>query len=225
MSHETAHLFFALDEYFETGERNTSRSGYLNGINGNAERDATGNRVTPPQPNALMINNTLIPSSFTLVQMGIRDSDGDDIPDILDVPPSLSGNADASDPTLGVFRFAGSAETVALPNLNPKNVGFSNSQTDMTINWIAGAQYMLDGQPWVDIPPVDGAYEGYTESIAVTLAGLSAGLHTIDVRAINSVDIPSTALRFQFESMPIPEPSSLVLAVAVGFAGLLRRRR
>jgi hypothetical protein len=226
MSHETAHLFFALDEYFETGERNTNRSGYLNGINGNAERNGQGQRVTPPQPNALMINNTLIPSPFTLVHMGIQDTDADGVPDILDVPPALVGDDTASDPTLGVFRFTGTAETVALPNLNQKNVGFSNSQTDMTINWIAGAQYALDGQPWTDIPAVDGTYEGYTESIALTLPGLSPGLHTIELRAINSVDISSSTLTFQFESMPIPEPSSMVLALAaIGLAAFLRQNR
>jgi hypothetical protein len=109
--------------------------------------------------------------------------------------------------------------------LNPKNVGFSNTQSDMTINWIAGAQYALDGQPWIDIPAVDGAYDGYTESIALTLSNLPAGLHTIDLRSINSVDIPSSVLTFQFESMPVPEPASILIALSITFAAASSRRR
>ncbi|MCH8921828.1 MAG: hypothetical protein IIA67_01630, partial [Planctomycetes bacterium] len=49
LSHETAHLFFALDEHEGARVRANARSGYLNGTNFNSEIDAAGNVRTPPQ--------------------------------------------------------------------------------------------------------------------------------------------------------------------------------
>ena len=98
MTHELAHSFFALDEYAAVAARTNERSGYLNGVNGNAELGPTGQPVTPPQPNSLMLNNTLDTSPFTDVHLGHRDTDGDAIPDILDTFDVLAGNNGGSDP-------------------------------------------------------------------------------------------------------------------------------
>jgi hypothetical protein len=225
LSHELAHSFFALDEYAGAGSRNNERSGYLNGINGNAELNAQGQTVTPPQPNALMVNNTLDPSPFTDVQVGHRDSDADGVPDILDTLPLLSGGTFGSDPLLGVFGFVGDASVTTIPNLNTNQLGFSSSGAEMTINWIATAQYRLNEGAWIDFPAADGAYDRGIESISLAISGLAAGSYTIDVRAINSVDNPSALMRFEFQSaLAVPEPGTISLAfVAIG--GLVWRRR
>jgi hypothetical protein len=230
LSHEIGHIVNALDEYYASGVRNTQRGGYLNGLTLNAERDGLGNPVAPPQPNAVMLNNgdfgtgaTYPPHSSSSVNFGHRDTDGDTIPDILDTPPTISGNAAGSDPDFGNFVFSGSISVNDLNNQNPLNVGFSNSLADMTINTIADAQYSLDGGAYVSFASLDATYDDYTESLGFSLLSLAQGLHTIEVRGIDSVGNPSNVLHFEFTSL-IPEPSAMLLAF-LGIIGLVSARR
>jgi hypothetical protein len=229
LSHEMAHSFFALDEYTGGGARNNEFSGYLNGINGNSELNGQGQVVVPPQPQALMLNNTLDTSPFTDVQLGHRDTDGDTIPDILDTFPLLTGNALGSDPLAGMFAFAGSAVVTTIPNENTNQIGFSSSGADMTINWIAGTEYRVNGGAWSPVlGALDGLFDEGLESLAFSLPTLIAGGYDIDVRALNSVDNPSNELHFHFESQAaVPEPSTLALASigAIGLLASVRRRR
>lgn len=230
LSHELAHSFFALDEYAAAGNRNNERSGYLNGINGNAELNAQGQTVVPPQANALMLNNTLDPSPFTDVQVGHRDTDADGVPDILDTFPLLTGGQFGSDPAAGVFAFLGDSVVTTIPNLNTNQLGFSSSGAEMTINWIAAGQYRINEGAWIDFAAADGAYDGPMEALSLTVAGLAAGSYTIDVRTVNSVDNPSAPLRFAFESaLAVPEPGTMamlatVAAVAFAWRGVRRRK-
>ena len=222
LSHELGHVFFALDEYALSGARTTQRSGYLDGLNGNAERDGNGASVTSPQPNALMLNNTLDPSPFTLAHIGIVDTDNDSIPDILDTTPQLTGDALQSDQAAGTFVFAGSASVTPLNNLNQKNLGFTSSGADMTINWIDAAQYNLDQAGWQSFDALDGVYDGYTEPLQLTLDGLIFGDHQISIRVSNSVGNSSQSLDFIFSSTNVPEPSAIAL---FGLGLLLAWRR
>ncbi len=225
LSHELAHSFFALDEYQAAGNRNNERSGYLNGINGNAELNGFGQVVVAPQPNALMLNNTLDPSLFTDVQVGHLDTDGDSVPDILDTLPLLSGGELGSDPLLGMFAFVGSTVVARLPNLNTNQLGFSSSGAEMTINWITGAQYRVNEGPWIDFTAADGSYDEDLEALSLSIAGLPAGSYLIDVRTMNSVDNASFPMRFAFASaLAVPEPGTIGLALgAVAMAAFARR--
>ncbi len=228
LSHELAHSFFGLDEYAGAGNRNNERSGYLNGVNGNAELNAQGQTVVSPQPNALMLNNTLDPSNFTDVQLGHRDTDGDSIPDILDTFPLLTGGEVGSDPQAGRFEFLGSTMVTSLPNLNTNQLGFSSSGAEMTINWIAAAQYRVNEGSWIEFAAADGAYDDHIEPLSLSLVGLSAGDYTIDIRTFNSVDNASVPLRFAFQSTAaVPEPAAalMVLVGALPLAWRARRRR
>lgn len=230
LSHEMGHIFNALDEYPQSGVRNTQRGGYLNGLTLNASLDGAGNPVVPPQPNAVMLNNgnfgtgvTYPPHSSSSVNFGHRDTDGDNIPDILDTPPTLSGNDAGSDPNNGDFVFTGSVSVNDLLNQNPLNIGFSNSLAEMTINTIAGAAYSLDGGLPTPFLPNDGTHDDYTEGLGFSILGLSQGLHTIDIVGVDSVGNPSNLLSFQFTSL-VPEPNVLLLAF-LGMIGLTNVRR
>ena len=220
LAHEMGHVFFALDEYVGSRARTTDRSGYLNGVNGNAELNGAGAKVPAPQPNALMLDLTLDPSYYTSVQVGHLDSDNDTIPDILDTFPTLTGSASASDPDAGLFSFTGTASVSPEDNKNPK--AWANSHNDMTINTIASGRYNLDGQGWVDFPAVDGAYGDYIELIGLQLSGLNPGNHTIDLRITNSVGNHSDIKSYQL--FVTPEPGTLGM-LSVGLLACLRRRR
>jgi hypothetical protein len=224
LAHEMGHLFFALDEYQESNMRNTAHSGYLNGVNGNAERNATGQIITPPQPHALMLDNTLDLSEFSKVQVGLVDTDGDSVPDILDSPPVLKDIATATDPDAGWFRFEATAEVTAIDNLNQYNFGFNNSGQPITINWLTGAEYRLDIGEWTALDAADGEFGDYVEGLALTLENLSRGEHLLEVRAWNSVDIPSEIATYRFFSN-VPEPGAILLALTSLAAIAVYRRR
>lgn len=226
LSHEMAHLFFALDERESARERSSARSGYLDSTNFNSELDADGNVRTAPQPDVLMINNTLVLSDATKIQVGLLDSDGDTIPDILDTFPTLTGDEGISDSAAGVFRFAGEARVSPLNNLNTKNLSFSSSGADMTINTILAAQYRLDGGAWTDVPELAATLGGYEESFDFSILNIAKGDHLIDVRVLNSVDNPSEPLSFDFTSqLVVPEPSAAILAVLGWFMLIAAHRR
>lgn len=220
LSHEMGHIFGALDEYQASNVRNTYTAGYLNGATLNASLDGNGNVVAPPQPKALMLNNgdhavtgaTYLPHWSAADNFGLRDSDGDTIPDILDTPAMLTGGDIGSDPVLGNFVFSGDISVNDYPNANPLNAGFSNSQARMTINTITSMAYSLDGGFPTPFPSLDAAYDDYEESLGFSIFGLPMGVHTIDVVGIDSVGNSSNVLHFEFNSQLVPEPGTALLA-------------
>jgi hypothetical protein len=228
LAHELGHVFFALDEYYASGARNNQYAGYLHGINGNAERNSSGVKVTdPPYPNALMLDvtgsdreSTYAPSPFTSEQIGHLDSDGDSIPDILDTIPILTGSDAASDTAAGIFSFSGQGTVNPLDNKN--TVSGTNSRSDITINTIAAGWYNLDGRGWTAIDSADGDYGGYVEDIELELSGLAWGLHTIDLRITNSVGNHSQIGEFSLHVTP--EPGTLGV-LCFGMLACLRRNR
>ena len=209
-AHELGHAFFALDEHFASNSRQFDLSGYLNYPNLNAERDSNGNRITPPQPNSLMLNNVLEPSVSTSYQVGHRDLDDDTIPEILDTFPILTGDDIGSESELGRFVFNGLAEVNPLTNRNDAAFAFSNSRADMSINWIDSAWYNLDEQGWQPVPAIDGSYDLDSEAVGFALDDLNFGIHNIDVKVFNSVENPSEILSFTFDST-VPEPAAIWL--------------
>ena len=227
LAHELGHIFFALDEYYASGAKDNQSSGYLDGINGNAERDAQGTQITPPQPDALMLNITTLalntifdPSTFTSVQVGHLDTDGDSIPDILDTTPIIVGSDAGSDAHAGIFSFSGTGSVNPLENNN--SVSSTESGSDKTINTIDWAFYNLDGRGWISFPAADGSYGDYVEPLELELSGFDLGLHNIDLRITNSVgnhsDIQS------FELFVTPEPCTLGV-LCLGAVACLRRGR
>jgi hypothetical protein len=234
LSHEMGHIFGALDEYQQSNVRNSQRGGYLNGETLNASLDSSGSPVTPPQPNALMLNNgsfstsvSYLPHPSASVNFGHRDTDSDGIPDILDTPAFLTGNADASDSGAGNFVFNGDIFVDDYPNANPLNFGISNTQARMTINTIVAMEYSLDGGAPVLFDAVDGDYDDYAETLGFSLFGLPQGMHTIEIAGIDSVGNFANVLNFNFMStfIAVPEPSALALTLVAVVGAIITQRR
>jgi len=100
ISHETAHIFYALDQYYDPSRLCTEKSGYLNVENQNS----LGN--TPCAINVPSIMKDGIVAypigavdTYARQQLGWRDTDDDNILDIIDFPPVSTLNTFSPDPT------------------------------------------------------------------------------------------------------------------------------
>jgi len=163
-AHEMGHIFYATDEY--NGQ--TEYSGYLNAA------DVEGSYC-------IMDNLNLCVSSGTQLQVGWKDTDGDNFPDVLDTYPetALTPHADPTEKTTLIY--TGSATVVPLTNNNPNGAG-----NDVSMNYIATVEYRVDGGPWIWSNPVDGNFDDAVEQYTFTIT-VSRGTHTIETRAWNSM--------------------------------------
>jgi len=177
ITHEMGHIFWARDEYPGGGSW-TDRRGYYNAQNLNASNNPTPGFVQ--QPSIMRAGTGLTQSYFsyelpesTMAMIGWRDSDGNGIFDVLDVPLRLEG-AGRYDAARAVFTFEGFATAVALPNLNS-----SGPQNDITLNRIDRIEYRLDGGSWQTAAVV--GKQASELNFELTLGDYS----TIDIRAID----------------------------------------
>ena len=183
-AHETAHMFWAKDEY-ETGY--ASRRGYYNTQNANAADNPTPGFVQQP---SIMAGGSLVEQAFaahtssrsSLEMIGWRDSDGDGIMDVLDVPHRLTGRG-AVHPQTGDYRFQGNSTVATLPNRNPLATSpwqLASLQNDITINRIRRAEYRIDQGAWVTAASYNAASVDLDLSIPLT-----PGFHTIEIRTVD----------------------------------------
>lgn len=149
-AHESGHIFWARDEYAGAGVsgRYHERRGYYNSRNENAV-DMNPNPNFIQQPSIMAAETVLdtawaqrISAPATLAQIGWRDSDGDGIFDVLDVPLELTGTG-FFDLGTGKYRFQGNAKVQTLPNLNSEGY-----RSDITINKIGEIEYRFGNGPW-----------------------------------------------------------------------------
>ena len=98
VAHETAHMFWALDEYSGsrpyTEERGYYRVQNLNAADGHPDPDS---RVASIMDSHVIAYPLQAASDSALEMIGWRDSDQDGIFDVLDVPHSLTGEGDIPD--------------------------------------------------------------------------------------------------------------------------------
>jgi len=171
-AHEIAHIFYATDEY----DGITEHSGYLNV----ADVEGSG---------ALMDTLDWWLSAGTEGQIGWRDSDGDDLQDIIDTFPDTVLNPYSPDPTEEpILTYTGTVTEIPHPNNNPHGTG-----RDVTINTITNVQFRVDGGSWIDATPIDGVFDEALEDFAFTTPTLEEGTHTIETRGINSVNNTETS--------------------------------
>lgn len=190
MAHEVGHIFWALDEYKVAGTDYYTTSGYYNIQNTNSVDNRPGG--APPLVDSIMASGALQTNAFdnhtssqaSLEMIGWRDSNGNGILDVLDVPMTLTTLAAYYDEPNNAYLFAGRSSVATLPN-NNKNPGSTKKAT--TLNTVDNLQYKLDDGEWRMVDELYGTYGGTTNVNAggwVRLNDIVAGAHTIAFRTI-----------------------------------------
>ncbi len=165
IAHEMGHIFWARDEYPGGGSW-TDRRGYYNAQNLNAADNPTSGFV---QEDSIMSGGIVLANAYaanespdsTLAMVGWRDTDGDGIFDLADVPLELTGEG-YFDAASSNYRFSGSASAVPLVNQNS-----SGPQSDITLNRVSRLQYRLDGGSWITASQPDQQKVDFDLSIPI----------------------------------------------------------
>jgi len=188
-AHETGHIFYALDEYYDAQVPPTARSGYLNVENQNTEYGGSSNvpcimrgQVSPYTQGALC--------DYTRGQVGWRDSNSNGVMDILDFYPENTITSSPPSPTFDTTPdFAGQANSRQVyPNSNPHGYG-----NDITVNIIVNVVYYVDDAQSnqirgpINANPSDGSFDSSLESWSFTADQLSSGTYRFRIVAWNSV--------------------------------------
>lgn len=165
VAHETCHIFRASDEYNDTLEY----SGYL------YEPDNDG-------VNCIMNNNDKSMCTNTRCQVGWKDSNNNNIFNILDTNPEtriINSNSSVNSDNSLVYKISGSANVTAYPKVNQEN-------TKITIKTIQNVRYRIDNGIWQNASASDGSFDNYVENFEITLSNLTYGSHTIEAQAVDS---------------------------------------
>jgi len=186
-AHEVGHMFWATDEY-DNGSSYFDRRGYYDTQNLNGMRSAPDGTV---HVDSLMASGNSLPRSYaahtlpasTREMIGWRDSDGDGLIDVLDVPFTLSGDG-YYDAASGAYRFVGQSRVQTMVNRNP--IG---PKSDITINQIRVAEYRIDGGAW----QVADTYSTYAAELDLTMP-VPAGDHILELRTRDTVTGATSAI-------------------------------
>ena len=185
-SHEFGHIFYALDEYYNTQQLPTYRSGYLNVDNQNTEYGGGSSNVpcimrgqVPPYTSGSLC-------SYTRGQVGLRDQNGDGTLDIIGYYPNVTLNAYLPDPTFDTTpTYTGYASSRdCYPNSNPQGTGNA-----ITINTIFSVSYYVYDSDHNLIRsgstnPTDGDFDSSYESYYFTIEpSLPQGTYQVQVNA------------------------------------------
>ena len=199
ISHEMGHIFWAKDEY-SGGSSWQDRRGYYDAQNLNAAGNTTPGFV---QEDSIMSSGMVLANAYqahqspasTLAMIGWRDTDGDGVFDLADVPLDLQGEGyfDSSNST---YDFVGSASAVPLINQNS-----SGPQSDITLNRISQLQYRLDGGSWLTASQPDEQTAEFDLSLTITQPFSSIQWRVIDdVTGVTSAMIEGTSVLPAFSS-------------------------
>jgi len=180
-AHETGHIFYALDEYKGESSK-TKYSGYLNVINGNHESVSCSvpcimKGLIPPFANKQVCH-------YTRGQLGLWDTDIDNILDVLDSSPNIFLTSYPTDPTSNQSpTYIGIALVTIVPNKNPQETPPIH---DITINTISQVKYRINNGSWLSATASDGIFDEPEEEFTFTLASLNDRTHTLEIKAIDS---------------------------------------
>lgn len=189
-AHEAGHIFYALDEY-TNGHSHYQKAGYYNAQNLNGARDnPNADFLLEQQPSIMATGSAqlnawtnFITSDSSKETIGWRDSDGDGVMDVLDVPFTLSGTGSYNAST-GQYKFKGTSSVRTLKNEN--TFGGQNANllyNDISINKIRRAEYSLDGGEWTTI--FDFEDTPTTATLDLTIPGITSGPHIIKIRTFD----------------------------------------
>ena len=192
VAHESGHTFYALDQYYAARQDCSKKAGYLGIANQNSEYSSGGGcainessimrgGVGPYQQSRL--------DKYAAEQIGWKDSDGDDIIDILDVSPSISitSREENSD---GTYTIQGKATVGRIENKNPYTDSIHNyyniDPNNTTINKISNVWYRLSSGSWQEATSSDGSFNSGEESFNFTISGLNQGNYNIEIKTQDS---------------------------------------
>lgn len=162
--HELGHVFGAT----HCGDGKSERSGYLY---------AYDNETTDHKCIMNMRGGNFCQA--TKEQMGLRDLDGDHIPDPIDNENQITLNPHP-DTTDRILHYTGITSVVPYPTSNP-------IMRDVTITKISIVEFRVDGGGWYNASPTDGAFDSQVEEFFFTTPPLDPGEHVVEVRSFNSV--------------------------------------
>ncbi len=178
IAHETGHIFGALDEYANAKIACTAMSGYLTLQNQNSQQNCASNTES-------IMRGGLVPYIFRLIDpyalgmVGQRVSGTGDLPDPINTTPALVLQPVPATITSTDVTIIGKAEDI--PYGPPTDHAIS-------INYITGVQYRIDGDPWQPALLSDGSAAFHKVSQGFTLKlSLSPGCHVLEVQATNRV--------------------------------------
>lgn len=219
-AHETGHMFWARDEYAGGGHYDEER-GYYNAQNYNAADNPAFTSGAEQRQLSIMDrgacdensgllcdafrNHTSSDSSFAMI--GWRDSDGDGLFDVLDVPLALEG-VGSFDATEGEYHFVGTSSVQTLPNLN--SFPFQ-PQNDSTINHVGLAEFRIDGGAW----QAAQRYDDYTANLDLTIP--AAAGQQIEIRTLDDRTSPVTGVSSPIFTGTTDRPASTLLPGINGF--------
>lgn len=201
-AHEVGHMFWARDEY-PGGGSYTDRRGYYDAPNLNAHDNPAEGFVQQPSimgSGSLLTTayaaNTSSQSSFDM--LGWRDSDGDGVFDVLDVPHTLSGTGQQIGDE---YHFQATASVNTLVNQNS-----SGFQSDITLNQIDVVEYRFDDGDWITISSPQSSNADIQFQVPV-----SSGASQIEVRTRSFDDVSLQTIATS-ESFVAPIQSKMINA-------------
>ncbi len=184
LAHEMGHVFGALDEYKppSLGYPSTGdlTSGYLGVRNRNAVRGGTTDlpcimRGSDEMLNAFALGD-LCPS--TVGQTGLRDTDADTRPDVVDTRPAFATQLETT-------AASGSVTLRGTVTERPRHRGRISMgvyfRRDLSIRVPHALQYRIDGGVWQPLTATDGAFGEPSEGWTLTTEALTAGHHVLDL--------------------------------------------
>jgi hypothetical protein len=185
LAHETGHIFYAMDEYAGTKSYSDHR-GYYDTPNHNA-LDNRPPALPPPDLCIMGEDSDLAYAAheacqYTREMVGWRDTDGDGIMDVLDVPLVLAGTA-RYNATTRSLDFTGASSVDTLPNLNPSGNG-----DDLTTNTVDALLYSVDGGPWT----YANFYWAYSTNVAGSVPLATPVNHTVRFHTLSAPGGPTS---------------------------------
>ena len=186
-AHETGHIFRALDQYAASGIQCDFQSGYLGVKNGNS---LAGGPCESDEPS--IMRGGLYPYQIRAVdhfargQIGWWDSDGDGVLDPVDAAPQLTARREAvTGENDDVFVFSGQVRQEPVP---------SPTLDDVFAGHIAAVSATVDGVYEAQATALDGVFDTLSETYRLQIGPLTPGLHTIELRAVNTIGVASASI-------------------------------
>ena len=114
----------------------------------------------------------------TIGQTGLRDSDGDSRPDVVDTRPGFSTRLESTAASGAVTLRGTVAER---PRHRGRISGGVYFRHDLSIKVPHDAQYRVDGGAWQPLTATDGAFDEPSEGWTLTTEPLTQGRHTLEL--------------------------------------------